>query len=48
MLRQGLVPELLTEVPLSGVHGMWAVCHRKEEDLPGEEPGEWLGEEKVE
>ena len=36
---------LITEVPLLGVHGMWAMCHRKEEDLPGQELSEFLGEE---
>ncbi|GAX81861.1 hypothetical protein CEUSTIGMA_g9289.t1 [Chlamydomonas eustigma] len=35
MLRKGLVPELVTEVPLPGVTGMWALHHRKENQEDG-------------
>eukprot|EP00798_Chlamydomonas_sp_ICE-L_P015929 gene15929-22063_t len=30
ILRQGLLPEVITEVPLSGVTGLWSIHHRQE------------------
>lgn len=32
LLRQGLLPDLLLEVPLASVHGLWAVYHRTEDE----------------
>ncbi len=41
LLQQGLVAEVVTEVPLSGVHGLWSIHHRREgameEDAEGED-----------
>ena len=30
VLRRGLAPEVVTEVPLAGVDGVWALRHRQE------------------
>lgn len=32
LLRQGLLADLVLEVPLGSVHGLWAVYHRTEEE----------------
>ncbi|MEW5299110.1 MAG: hypothetical protein WDW36_002156 [Sanguina aurantia] len=32
LLRQGLLPDLVLEVPLASVHGLWAVYHRTEDE----------------
>jgi hypothetical protein len=29
VLRPGLVPDVITEVPLQGVTGLWAIHHRR-------------------
>lgn len=41
VLREGLLPDLVTEVPLAAVTGVWAVNHRTEgaEDVDLEEDG---------